>query len=161
SDRMLWKQSFEIGAARLMERFHHHDPIDPAAIEALNLYLGNTLTSLFDAVMENSVHQLIGSSGSFETFAELSARRRDDNFDLEKIKNYVFDLEDLLYVTDEMIISNHMARESNELIIPVRTDMIVVSSVVTRYIISRLGTCNVALCTYSLKEGVLAEMMKA
>jgi exopolyphosphatase / guanosine-5'-triphosphate,3'-diphosphate pyrophosphatase len=161
NDGMIWKQSFEIGAARLMERFHHHDPIDPAAIEALDLYLENTLTPLFDAVKQNPVHQLIGSSGSFETFAELAARRRDDNFDLEKIKNYVFDLEDLLYVTDEMILSSHTERESNELIIPVRTDMIVVSSVVTRYIISRLGTPNVALCTYSLKEGVLAEMMRS
>jgi len=127
----------------------------------LDLYLENTLTPLFDAVKQNPVHQLIGSSGSFETFAELAARRRDDNFDLEKIKNYVFDLEDLLYVTDEMILSSHTERESNELIIPVRTDMIVVSSVVTRYIISRLGTRNVALCTYSLKEGVLVEMMRS
>jgi len=159
-ERLLWKRSFEIGAARLMERFHHSDPIPPASIEALDRYLEDTFHLLFEAVKKNPVLQLIGSSGSFETFAELSARRRDDNFDLEKIKNYVFDLEDLLYVTDEMILSNHSERESNELIIPVRTDMIVVSSVVTRYIISRLGTRYVALCTYSLKEGVLAEMMK-
>ena len=158
--RMIWKQSFEIGAARLMERFHHSDPIDPASVEALDLYLEDTLSDLFAAVKENPVHQLIGSSGSFETFAELAARRRDDNFDLEKVKNYVFDLDDLLYVTDEMILSNHTERESNELIIPVRTDMIVVSSVVTRYIVGWLGTRNVALCTYSLKEGVLAEMMR-
>ena len=159
NEQMIWKQSFEIGAARLMERFHHSDPIDPSSIEALNRYLEDTLIPLFDAARQNPVHQLIGSSGSFETFAELAARRRDDNFDLEKIKNYVFDFEDILYVTDEMIISNHTERESNELIIPVRTDMIVVSSVITRYILSRLGTRNVALCTYSLKEGVLAEMM--
>ncbi|HWD89367.1 MAG TPA: hypothetical protein VG367_14650 [Mucilaginibacter sp.] len=160
SEKMSWKQSFEIGAARLMERFHHTDPIPPASVEALDFYLENTLKPLFQAVIENPIHQLIGSSGSFETFAELAARRRDDNFDLEKVKNYVFDFEDLLYVTDEMIISNHMEREANELIIPVRTDMIVVSSIVTRYVLNRLGTRNVALCTYSLKEGVLAEMMK-
>jgi len=159
SDQMLWKQSFEIGAARLMERFHHSDPIPPASVEALDRYLDGTLAPLFEAVKINPVHQLIGSSGSFETFAELAARRRDDNFDLEKIKNYVFDLDDLLYETDEMIISTHTEREANELIIPVRTDMIVVSSVVTRFILSRLGIRNVALCTHSLKEGVLAEMM--
>ncbi|HEX3386118.1 MAG TPA: exopolyphosphatase [Mucilaginibacter sp.] len=160
NEQMIWKQSFEIGAARLMERFHHTEPISPASVEALDHYLEDTLQPLFDAVKENPVHQLIGSSGSFETFAELAARRRDDNFDLEKVKNYVFDYEDLLYVTDEMIVSNHMEREANELIIPVRTDMIVVSSVVTRFILSRLDIRNVSLCTYSLKEGVLAEMME-
>jgi len=160
NDKMLWKQSFEIGAARLMERFHHTDPIPPASVEALYRYLESMLASLFDAIKIDPVHQLIGSSGSFETFAELSERRRDDSFDLEKVKNYVFDFEDLLYVTDEMIISNHMEREANELIIPVRTDMIVVSSVVTRFVLSKLGIRNAALCTYSLKEGVLAEMIR-
>ncbi|HZX57221.1 MAG TPA: exopolyphosphatase, partial [Mucilaginibacter sp.] len=70
---ILWKQSFEIGAARLREIFHHTDPIPPASIEALNLYLEDTLGSLFTATKEMPVHDLIGSSGAFETFAELVA----------------------------------------------------------------------------------------
>ena len=158
-EKMLWKQSFEMGAARLMERFHHTDPIPPASIEALNLYLENTLAALFAAVKAIPVSNLIGSSGSFETFAELAVLKRDNEFDLEKIKNYAFDYEDLLLVTDEMIRSSHAEREANDAVIPVRVDMIVVSSLITRYIMHKLDIKNVALCTYSLKEGVLAEMM--
>ncbi|MBS1526585.1 MAG: exopolyphosphatase [Bacteroidetes bacterium] len=159
-DHLFWKQSFEIGAARLMERFHRTDPIPPDAVEAINVYLENTLTSLFDAIKKMPVQQLIGSSGSFETFAELIESERSDNFDLTKIKHYPFHLDELLQVTGKLIASSHSEREANKLIIPVRVDMIVVSSVVTRYIIHRLGIRNVALSIYSLKEGVLAEMME-
>ncbi|MFI5161398.1 MAG: exopolyphosphatase [Sphingobacteriales bacterium] len=156
---ILWKQSFEIGAARLMERFHHTDPIRPAAIEAINLYLEDTLTDLLTAVKQNPIHNLVGSSGAFETFAELASLKRSDTFDLKNIKNYPFDYEELLTVTDEIILSTHAEREANKAIIPVRVDMIVVASLISRYIIKKLGLTKISLCTYSLKEGVLAEMI--
>ena len=47
-DEVLWKQSFEIGAARLMDRFHDADPIPQASITALNNYLDDALPSLFN-----------------------------------------------------------------------------------------------------------------
>ncbi len=159
NEYLIWKQSFEIGAARLMETFHHTDPIPPASIEALNLYLENTLVDLFDAVKEVSVNNIIGSSGVFETYAELIESERRDSFDLKETKVYNFDGEELLSVTDQLILSSHAERLSNNKIIPVRVDMIVVASLVTRYIMQKLDIKNVALCTYSLKEGVLAEMM--
>jgi exopolyphosphatase/guanosine-5'-triphosphate,3'-diphosphate pyrophosphatase len=159
NEQLIWKQSFEIGAARLMERFHHTDPIPPASIEAMELYLENTLTDLFKAVEETPVNNIIGSSGAFETFAELIESERIDTFDLKQIKVYDFDEEELLTVTDRLILSSHSEREGNKGIIPVRVDMIVVASVITRYIMQRLNVQDVSLCTYSLKEGVLAEMM--
>jgi exopolyphosphatase/guanosine-5'-triphosphate,3'-diphosphate pyrophosphatase len=158
-DQLIWKQSFEIGAARLMERFHHTDPFPPASIEALNLYLENTLTDLFKAIKETPVNNLVGSSGAFESFAELIEAERNDSFDLKKIKVYDFDEEELLTITNQLILSSHVERESNKHIIPVRVDMIVVASLVTRYIMQKLYIKNVSLCTYSLKEGVLAELM--
>ena len=35
---IFWKRSYDIGAARLMEQFHHSDPISVADINKLNLY---------------------------------------------------------------------------------------------------------------------------
>ena len=156
---IVWRESFEIGAARLMDRFHHSDPIDPASIEAINTYLEHKLGNLFTAIERYPVQQLIGSSGSFETFAELAALRRNDAFDLASIRNYKFDYHDLQFVTNELIHSTHAERAANAAIIAVRVDMIVVSSIVTRFIIAKLAISQIALCTYSLKEGILAEMM--
>ncbi len=156
---IVWRESFEIGAARLMDSFHQSDPIDPASIEAINTYLEHKLGNLFTAIERYPVQQLIGSSGSFETFAEMEALRRNDSFDLLSIKNYKFDYHDLQFVINELIHSTHAERAVNAAIIPVRVDMIVVSSIVTRFIIAKLDINQIALCTYSLKEGILAEMM--
>lgn len=157
--KLIWKQSFEIGAARLMDKFHHTDPIPPASIEALDLYLEHTLTDLFEAIKSTPIDNIIGSSGAFETFAELIESERNDTFDLKQIKSYNFDEQELLTVTDKMIVSTHTEREGNPYIIPVRVDMIVVASLITRYIMQKLSIHKVSLCTYSLKEGVIAEMM--
>ncbi|MFB9841592.1 Ppx/GppA phosphatase family protein [Mucilaginibacter ginsenosidivorans] len=157
--KLIWKQSFEIGAARLLEKFHHNDPIPPAAIEALYHYLEDELTSLFEAVKSFKINNLIGSSGAFETFAELAAFKRNEEFDLKKIKSYEFDYDELFAITGGLILSSHAEREANLLIVPVRVDMIVVASLITRYVVQKLDINHVALCTYSLKEGVLARMM--
>lgn len=155
---IIWKQSFEIGAARLMDKFHQTDPIPQQSIDALNTYLDEHLTTLITEVVKHPVHALIGSSGAFETFAELVERDKGERFDLG-IKNYDFELADLLRLTEKLVASSHQDRKQTAGIIPIRVDMIVVASLITRFIISRLSIKNVCMSTYSLKEGVLAEMM--
>jgi exopolyphosphatase/guanosine-5'-triphosphate,3'-diphosphate pyrophosphatase len=158
-DGIQWKQSFETGAARLMERFHHRDPIAPESITALTLYLEDTLGSLFTAASNYKIEKLVGSSGVFETYAELIESEKGKSFDLKNAKNYSFDKEELLEVIERLILSTHQERAGNELIIPVRVDMIVTASVLTRFVIEKLGVQQVVMTTNSLKEGVLAEMM--
>jgi exopolyphosphatase/guanosine-5'-triphosphate,3'-diphosphate pyrophosphatase len=41
--KVFWKESFEIGAQRLLERFQKHDPIIPAEIKALDQFFDETL----------------------------------------------------------------------------------------------------------------------
>ncbi|HWZ35331.1 MAG TPA: hypothetical protein VNW51_04190, partial [Mucilaginibacter sp.] len=156
---IIWKQSFEIGAARLMDKFHHTDPIPNDSIEALNLYLEEHLITLIAVAAKYPVSALIGSSGAFETFAELTERKKDKGFDLS-IRNYDFELDDLMKLTETLIASTHQQRRNNTGIIPVRVDMIVVASLITRFMVKRLGIRHVSMSTYSLKEGVLAEMME-
>ncbi len=159
TDNIIWKQSFEIGAARLMDLFHRTDPIPPASIEALDLYLEDNLTALFTAVGSNHVDTLIGSSGAFETFAELVEIEKALSLVFKAIKNYTFDLDELLTQTSKLIQSTHQQRAGNKSIIPVRVDMIVVASLITRFIIHKLSIAKVLMCTNSLKEGVLAGML--
>ncbi|WP_228948726.1 exopolyphosphatase [Mucilaginibacter sp. UR6-1] len=153
---IIWKQSFEIGAARLMDKFHQTDPIPQASIAELNAYLEEKLTPLFDAVKNNKADTLIGSSGAFETFTELIEKPKNEGFRLKDVRNYSFNTDELTKVTNAVIISSHQQRASNPAIIPVRVDMIVMASLITRFVMQRLGISNIVMSTYSLKEGVLA-----
>ena len=154
-----WKQSFEIGAARLMDSFHRTDPIPPESITALNLYLQDSLKGLFVAASNYPIASVIGSSGVFESYAGLIETDKGHPFDLKKTKHYDFEKDELLALIESLILSSHQQRAGNKGIIPVRVDMIVTASILTRFIINKLGIDNVVMSTSSLKEGVLAEMM--
>lgn len=158
-NEILWKQSFEIGAARLMDKFHQVDPIPAEAIDELNAYLEKRLAAMFTALSSYHVNDMIGSSGAFETFAEVIEAKKGNLFDIHTIKHYLFDTDELLGVTDKLIKSSHEERKNTKSIIPVRVDMIVVASLVTRFVMDKLNIYSVALSTNSLKEGVAAAML--
>jgi len=158
-EEIKWKQSFEIGAARLMDSFHRHDPISGESITALNFYLGDTLKPLFTALENYSIHNVIGSSGVFESYAAIIEADNGHSFDLKKTRYYEFDKANLLTIIERLILSNHQQRLDNPKIIPVRVDMIVTASLLTRFIIEKTGADEIAMSTNSLKEGVLADML--
>jgi exopolyphosphatase/guanosine-5'-triphosphate,3'-diphosphate pyrophosphatase len=66
---------------------------------------------------------------------------------------------EFLELTARLISSSHDERKATRGIIPLRVDMIVVASLITRYMMDRLQIDNVAMSMYSLKEGVLAELL--
>ena len=156
---ILWKQSFEIGAARLMDKFHQTDPIPAQSVSDLYNYLEEKLSPLFTAIERYSIAELIGSSGAFETFATLVETEERNGFDINAVTNYIFELSYFHKVTDYLIGSSHHQRAANQAIAPVRVDMIVVSSLLTRFILKKLNIDVVVMTTYSLKEGVLASML--
>lgn len=160
SSKVLWKQSFEIGAARLMDKFHQTDPIPVQSIKEMTRYLNGQLTDLFEAALQYRPTVLIGSSGAFESFAEVIELEKGNLFHLKQIKFYEFDIDELLDLIERLIKSSHAQRAGITGIIPVRVDMIVVASLITIYIMQKLGLADVTLSTYSLKEGVLAQMLR-
>ncbi|MFD0764223.1 exopolyphosphatase [Mucilaginibacter lutimaris] len=157
--QVLWKESFEIGAARLMDKFHQTDPIPVASIKEMSRYLDAKLIDLFGAALKYKPVNIIGSSGAFESFAEVIERTKGRAFDLKKIRSYEFDTDNLLDLIELLIKSNHSLRASIKGIIPVRVDMIVVASLLTIYMMQKMGIPDVSMSTYSLKEGVLAQML--
>ena len=155
-NEMLWKHSFEIGAARLIERFHQIDPITSACIIQLNQYLAQALQPLFQAAEQHKITKLIGSAGAFETFAEVIEHESHNDFDVKKINTYNYDINALIHITDRLITSTNKQRKAIKGIISLRVDMIVVASILTRYMMDKLNINNVGMSTYSLKEGVMA-----
>ncbi len=159
SETILWKQSFEIGAARLIDLFHRADPISTEAIAALNTYLDKTLQDLFDAARSVHIGKLIGSAGAFETFTEVIELNRGNHFNIGQLKSYDYNLQELNTVLNTLICSSREQRTQMQGVIPIRVDMIVVASLITQYVIKVLNINHVGMSTYSLKEGVLVSLM--
>jgi exopolyphosphatase/guanosine-5'-triphosphate,3'-diphosphate pyrophosphatase len=75
SETIFWKESFEIGAQRLLEKFQHHDPIHFEEIIALDHYLLESLLPLKQALTKYHPTVLVGSSGTFDTLSDIFCAR--------------------------------------------------------------------------------------
>jgi exopolyphosphatase / guanosine-5'-triphosphate,3'-diphosphate pyrophosphatase len=158
AESIKWKQSFEIGAARLMDKFHQTDPIPKESITELIQYLENCVKDLFVEAGHYNIDNIIGSSGVFETYAALIEKDKENPFDLKTVKYYEFEKATLLKTIEKLISSSHRERAAMQSIIPIRIDMIVTASILTRFVVERLEINKVAMSSYSLKEGVITAM---
>lgn len=68
---IVWKKSFDIGASRLLAMFRPSDPIAAAEVRKLEIFLSEKLLPLDKAIKKFPVRTMIGSSGSFDSLAEM------------------------------------------------------------------------------------------
>ncbi len=159
-DRIFWKQSFLLGAARLLELFPPSDPINDAEIKVFTNYLNQELQPLFEAVKKNPISELIGSSGSFDSLAEIIAHRFYSPEILDDKTEFTFNLDDCEIVYDSILKSTNSERLKIKGLVAMRVDMIVVSSIIVNFVVRSFDIQKMRLSTYSLKEGVLHELLK-
>ena len=159
-EEIVWKKSYEIGVSRLIELFNPSDPIKQSEEDEIRSYLKEHLSDIFEEARNQNIKQLIGSSGSFDTFSDVLAHR-DGSFDQSKEqKSLDFDFNALVEHLKELIKSTHQEREAMEGMVAMRIKMIVLSAIITDLVISEIGIEKVKLSRYSLKEGVLFDVLK-
>jgi exopolyphosphatase/guanosine-5'-triphosphate,3'-diphosphate pyrophosphatase len=156
---ILWKESYEIGAQRLLERFHKHDPITHEEIEVLNQHFEDKLTPLFKALCKYPTRVLIGASGTFDTLSEIYCHQNKIEIS-ENRPETPLTIESFYSIYDQLITKNRAERMQIPGMIEMRVDMIVVACCLVRYILSKNSFRRLRVSSYSLKEGVLAALME-
>ncbi len=153
-----WKESFEIGAQRLLEEYHTHDPIRTEDLKALSIHFDNKLGSLFQVLERYQPKTLVGSSGTFDTLSDIYCARQG----LERISETAetpLSFQGFHDIYKELIVRDKEARMKIPGMIELRVDMIVVACSLINYLISRYAFTNLRVSSYALKEGVLADIM--
>lgn len=158
-NEIVWKYSFLLGAARLLERFQPSDPITDTQLNELCIYLKQELNPLFEAIKKHPVTELIGASGSFDSFADMIACRFYSPDILDGLTEYTFNPDDFKTIYESIIKSTKKDRLKMEGLIIMRVDMIVISSILVHLVLSSFGIKKMRLSSYSLKEGVLHELL--
>jgi len=158
-NEIVWKYSFLLGAARLLERFNPSDPIADIQLDELTEYIKQELKPLFQAIKKHPVTELIGASGTFDSFADMIACRFYSPDILNDQTEYTFKLDDFKTIYDSIIKSTKKDRLQMDGLIFMRIDMIVISSILVHFVLSSFEIKKMRLSTYSLKEGVLHELL--
>nr|WP_315422750.1 exopolyphosphatase [uncultured Pedobacter sp.] len=159
TENLIWKKSYNIGAARLMQQFFKSDPINDGDKNAILFHIQNQLTDLFNICEKHQPKVLIGSAGAFETFAELIIRKNKLKTDINTTKTFEFNFDDYIEIAGKLLNSNHQERSAMPGIIPLRVDMIVIAALITNYVLGRSKINRLTLSTYDLKMGVLASLI--
>jgi exopolyphosphatase/guanosine-5'-triphosphate,3'-diphosphate pyrophosphatase len=156
---LFWKQSFRLGAARLLERFKPSDPITASEIQSMNDYLTQELADLFEAVKKFQPKELIGSSGAFDSLVEMIHGEMGGE-PLEDFKTeYEIDLTKYKHITELVKKSTLQQRRDIKGLVPMRLDMIVISCVMVDFILKALHLNKLRVSIYSLKEGALVDFI--
>lgn len=159
-DKYYWKESFNLGMARLMEKFNPPDPATPEFSEKLEQYFEEELKSLFEAAERHaSPRILVGASGTFDSLVNIyySDRYPSDEF-LPASQELGLEVFHQLYL--KIIHSTREERQHMKGLEPVRRDMIVPAVIFINYILKKLHIQKLYQSSYSLKEGALWEVMQ-
>lgn len=150
----VWQASYPLGSSVMLNRFRPADPILEEEIEAIENHLDEVLAPLKEVSGDDLPRVLIGSSGSFDTLAQMCAENyRTSRFE-EDETSYTFSMHEYMQIAKKMLDSTFEERLNTPGMIPMRADMIVMACIEINYIIKRYGIRLLQQCNYALKEGL-------
>ncbi|MBW8682882.1 Ppx/GppA phosphatase family protein [Chitinophaga rhizophila] len=153
---LLWKKSYNIGAARLMQAYFHSDPMSDADRSAIITVLDETLGELKSACTHYKPKALVGSAGAFESYAAML----NNGEEAKDIPTMPLDIASYRALSAHLIASTHAQRVDMKGLISLRVDMIVIAAILTSYVLDTTGVQALHLSTYDLKMGILHSLLK-
>ncbi len=158
-EKIFWKQSFEIGGQRLMDKFMKSDPISMRSVQMMDDFFREKLLPLANACHQYAPKVLIGSSGSFNTLIDMQYMKDKGQLPASNEVAFEYSLPEFYWAYDELIFKNHAERMQISGMIELRVDMIVVAMCLIRFIIQTLEIQRIRVSSYALKEGMMAKVL--
>lgn len=157
---IFWKKSYEIGAQRLLDKFHAQDPMPSHSRKKLYESLEKSLKSLFIAVKEYQPKVLIGCSGTFDTLCEIYNKEQGIDLDVESKTECDLPIDAYIRIHEEIITKTRSERLLIPGMIELRVDMIVVASCLIKFVLQNYPLSKIRVSSYALKEGILNLLVK-
>ncbi|HBX88115.1 MAG TPA: phosphatase [Marinilabiliaceae bacterium] len=156
-----WKDSYNLGVARLLEQFNPSDPITKSQIEEIEKHLESRMQPLIDAIEKFPIGKLVGSSGSFDTLAAIIAKKEYPLLELSKITSFKLKPEALLETHNKLISLTIEERRTLPGMDSDRVENIVPASIIVQWVMNRLKPEEVWQCSFSLKEGAILQILNS
>lgn len=157
---LLWKQSLEIGAARLISLFPHDFPMTEEQQSRIQQYLDEQISPVLPTLHEYNPPLLIGASGFFETFVNLDLKEvRSLNAEAMPL-HYELSLERFNHLKQSVL--HKTADELYEMpgMEGFRVPMMGASTLLVDYLLQQLPIQTIYYSDFAMKEGALAQYLK-
>ncbi|OGJ95234.1 MAG: hypothetical protein A2487_18040 [Candidatus Raymondbacteria bacterium RifOxyC12_full_50_8] len=157
---IIWHNSFEAGASRLLEQFSPSEPILENEIKAIENHAENQLHELFTKTEKYKPQILIGSSGSFDAIANM-ASFIINNYGIDISSKY-FEIPCDIYNKIHLLILKSDLEQRKK--IPgmdlIRVELIVIGSILINFVINKLSVKKLIQSSYAIKEGVIFDAVQ-
>lgn len=154
-----WSNSFEIGAQRLMDRFHRTEPISKSELDQLYSYFDRELNMLMKKMKETKPSTLIGVAGSFETLSEIFLIDKPALESTGSSAEAPFNIDKFKPIFKDLTIKTLEERIKTPGLIEFRAGMIVVALVLIDWVLQKNNFKHVRISRYSLKEGIFFSLI--
>lgn len=155
-DGIIWKQSFEVGMARMLERFTLSDPITFEEIRALESYYMQELQPLLQIIKKEKPKALIGASGSFDTFYALINQSK--GLEPDGMFGREISMKDYRKLHKLLLRSSTKERMEMPGMEAVRVEMIVAATIFVSFVLRACHIKQLYHSEFALKEGVISEL---
>lgn len=158
-DGIKWKQSFELGMSRMLDKFHFSDPIEPQQIKAMGSYVRSELTPLYEALHNYPTSTLVGTSGSFDTIAAIVAARKHPSLNVKLSTSYEIGVPAFEEVHRKLMATTAQQRSEIKQMDPSRIDLVIPGSIFINFIIREMRIDRLYQCSYALKQGAIYQFI--
>jgi exopolyphosphatase/guanosine-5'-triphosphate,3'-diphosphate pyrophosphatase len=155
--KIFWKKSYPLGVTRLYEMFFPSDPMSKEKQHEVEKYISDKLTDMFQAAAKYKPAEVIGSSGSFDSFAQMIICRTGSKVKADNGYNYPVDEFNKLH--KDLLVSTLKERLKMEGLIQMRAPMFVYSAILAKLVLDKLGIKKMTLSHYALKEGIAEHLL--
>ncbi|TAE49208.1 MAG: exopolyphosphatase [Cytophagia bacterium] len=155
--KIFWKKSFEIGAARLKEKYHRSEPISDLDLYRLMIFLELELATLREICFQYCPKYLIGTAGTFETLAEIHLL----NLGTPDINPHglVLSMEQFESLHQMLINRTYEQRLQLGGLAEFRAELIVIAVCILRNVLLMTNIDKICVSEYALKEGYLQKVV--
>ena len=158
-DGIIWKKSFELGMARLSDKFKPSDPIAQQEVRSIEMYLRQELAPLYEALHNYPTTTLIGTSGSFDTIAAIVAAMKHPSLNVRLSTSYNISVPNFEEVHRKIIASTAEQRRQMKQMDQTRIDIIVLGSLFINFIVREMRIEHLFQCGYALKQGAVYQFI--
>ncbi len=151
-----WATSENVGVARLTTDFVHSDPISKRDRRELRGYLERALEPVATAVRHYEPKLVIGSSGTLEDLAHMTAARRDENVPVS-LNQLAFTRNEFLPLHELILRSKASERRRLEGLEARRVDLIVAGSTFLATAMELFDFDELTVSEWALREGILLD----
>lgn len=160
TEQIIWKKSYRLGVSRLKEKFNVDDFNRVEQIKLLRVYLQTELADLFNECKKHKVTIMIGSAGSFDTYANLESLQLNNLPFSPDQKTHRFNIDILLANCTKIIGMNEAELIQTPGIPDFRREFMIYSSVLIHEVLQQTNIKRCGYSAWSLKEGMLLTATK-